>query len=481
MAEDEERRDGSKRSQRRDPARNTRRDPPLIEAEAQDVTPQSDPIPPASDAPPAPPDLAVPTPEGDVSRPEPEELFAPPEPAIAALDEEPAPATHTTEAPTQAETPRPRDPAPEPVRPETRSPWGALAALGFVVLAAGLLYLFYQLSSLPPDTSAAVADLRTRLAAVEARPATGAAGLGDRLTKVEGAVNDVRAGVDALGKRVDTMTAEAASQPNTGAQVAELQTAVADLKTDIAGVKSNVASLPRPDVGRIETRIGDMDQRLAGLQTAVSGIPHIDLGPLTGKVDALESRLKPIEAEAEATRSPEQVAQRRAAPVAVTAQAISGAIDAGQAFPQEFHALQALGADPAKLAALQAVADNGAPSLRDLQAGLAEARDRIVTQGAAPASGSYMDRLVAGASNLVQVRPLGSVVGDTPAAVVARINEAIGNDDLAAALAEWHKLPESSQSAAKALAERIKLRLDAEQAARDIAANAIGAMASPRG
>ena len=87
---------------------------------------------------------------------------------------------------------------------------------------------------------------------------------------------------------------------------------------------------------------------------------------------------------------------------------------------------------------------------------------------------------MAGASGLVQVRPLGSVVGDTPAAMVARMNDDIGNDDLAAALSEWHKLPEASQSASKALADRVKLRLDAEQAAKAIAANAIEAMAATR-
>ena len=477
MAEDEERRDGSKRSGRRDPARNVRRDPPLIEGQAQDVTPEveSSSLGHAVSAPEEPSVT-----EGAALASEAHAADVAHEPAAAAVEREPDASGFSADTFSPSETSSTATQASEPVRQESRSQWGTLAAIGFVVLAAGLLYLFYQISSLPPDNSAAVTDLRTRLSALEARPPTSTAGLGDRITKVEGEIGNIQGGLDTLGKRVDGIAAAATAQPDVAGKVAELQTNLNGVKSELTALTATVAAIPRPDMGHIETRIGDMDQRLSGLQSAVSGIPHVDLGPLTGKVDAIETRLKPIEAETEAARSPDQIAQRRAAPVAVTAQAITGAIEAGQAFPKEFRALQALGADPAKLAPLQAVADAGAPSLRDLQTSLAEAGDRIVARGAAPASGSYMDRLMAGASGLVQVRPLGSVVGDTPAAIVARMNDDIGNDDLAAVLTEWHKLPEASQSASKALADRVKLRLDAEQAAKAIAANAIEAMAATR-
>lgn len=478
MAEDEERRDGSKRSGRRDPARNMRRDPPLIEAQAQDVTPEVvTPLSVGSEMS-APENSSLP--EGGTLASGERASDVPQEPVTASVEREPEPAGLSAATFTASEASPTAASASEPVRQEPKSHWGTLAALGFVVLAAGLLYLLYQLSSLPPDNSATVADLRTRLSALEARPTTSAADLGDRIAKVESAIGNTQGGLDALGKRVDGLASAATAQPDVAGKFADLQTELNGVKSELTALTSTIAAVPRPDMGRIEARFGDMDQRLSGLQNAVSSIPHIDLGPLTGKVDAIETRLKPIEAETEAARSPDEVAQRRAAPVAVTAQAIAGAIEAGQAFPKEFRALQALDADPAKLASLQAVADAGAPSLRDLQASLADARDRIVARGAAPASGSYMDRLMAGASGLVQVRPLGSVVGDTPAAIVARMNDDIGNDDLATALTEWHKLPEDSQSASKALADRVKLRLNAEQAAKAIAADAIEAMAAKR-
>lgn len=489
MAEDEDRREGTRRSGRRDPARNTRRDPPTIEGTAEDLTPVPDTVAASGDLMAAPP---VESEHPNAVRPEPAsaepETLPETEPTLEATAssqaEAPGPAAETTAARETPTTTWADAPAPQ----ASSSRWGALAALGFVILAAGILYLFYQLSSLPPDNSASLADLRSRLAAIESRPATDNAGLADRVAKIEAALGKetsdtsaLRKDTDALGKKVDDLAAELTGQSKAMAQVTALQAALSGLKTEIADVKATVAALPRPDIGRLESRLSDLDQRLGTLQGAVSAIPHIDLGPVTGRLDSIETRLKPIEAETAEARSPQQVAMRRAAPVALTAEAVSDAIQAGRPFPKDLEALRSLGVDAGKLAPLAPVADRGAPTLRDLQASLDGQRDRIVAQGTAPTSGSYMDRLMAGASSLVQVRPVGAVMGDSPSAIVSQMDDAIGRDDLTAALADWHKLPEASQSASKALADRIKLRLDAEQAANAIASDAIAAMAAPRG
>lgn len=481
MSEDEDRREGARRSGRRDPARNTRRDPPTIEGTAEDLTPVPDAVSASGDLMAAP---AVESEHPDAVRPEP--VAAEPS---SLPESEPPP-----EAPIAAEAGAADGVKDDAFRREDTSPayteepkqrgasrWGSLAAVGFVILAAGILYLFYQLSSLPPDNSAAVTDLRSRLAAIESRPATDGAGLAGRVAKLETSSGQETANLAELGKRIDALAAELSVQSGTAAQIKDLQSGLSSLKADIAEVKTTVAALPRPDIGKLDTRLNDLDQRLGTLQAAVSTIPHIDLGPVTDKVDAIETRLKPIEAVTAEAQTPQQVAVRRAAPMALTAEAISDAIRGGQPFPKALEALRSLGVDPAELAPLAPVADSGAPTLHDLQSRLAGQRDRIVTQGTTPTSGSYVDRLMAGASNLVQVRPVGAVLGDSPSAILSRMADEIGRDDLTAALADWHRLPDASQSASKDIADRIKLRLDAEQAAARIVSDAIAAMASPRG
>ncbi|MDX7950006.1 hypothetical protein P7D22_02295 [Lichenihabitans sp. Uapishka_5] len=478
MADDEERRQGMARPNRRDPARSGRRSPPVIDGSAEDVTPAGEAMIPVS------PEVE---PSQDQSTPSPNEAVSPMPGDTIGTSETP-PDSHAASHPFT--TPDPdatagasRFAASSSAMPAApaRSPLALLSTIGVLILAAGLVYLWSQLTSIPPDQSAAVADLRSRLAAVENRPVSDAGAVADRVAKLEAAATATQSIETALGKRLDGVASAIAAQSDVPGQVAALRSAAAGLKTGLADVQTSVAAIPRPDVSRIESRFGEVDTRLNALQGTVSAIPHVDLGPITAKVDGMTSRLTPLESELAAASAPDRIAQRKAAPLAVTAQAIGDAIKSGQPFPQELRALQALQADPARMTPLAAVAEAGAPTLRDLQTGLDDLRGRIVAQGATPQSGSYVDRLMAGASSLVQVRPLGSVVGDTPSAVVSRMRDAIASDDLGAALDDWKLLPAASQEASKSLADRIRSRLDAERAARDIATTAIGAMGSPKG
>ncbi|MCW6509376.1 COG4223 family protein [Lichenifustis flavocetrariae] len=484
MGEEDERREERSRSGRRDATRQMRRDAPVIEGKATEVS--------------SPPIETAETPAFDSSK---SHLDVPPTVVDEVIT---PPVTGESEPSTRADeflTGGGSDPTAEFDRPaetmasDTTSIGGlgepslgeqgrplvpALATVAFLVLLAAVIYLLYQVSN---DRSQ-VADLQSRLAGLEARPSSDMTEISQRISTLESAQAQAHETLGSLSKRVDGFE----STPfGTSAQLDKVEAQTGELKSAVAGVQSALAALPKPEtdridaqIGKIDVHLGEVDQRVSALQNTVSAIPRVDLGPLTSKVDALESRLKPVEAEVNSSKSPQRVAERQAAPMAVTAQAIVAAIETGQAFPQEFKALQVLGADPSKLAPLQTVAASGAPGLQDLQAELAGLRDRIVAKGASPPTGSYLDRIMSGASQLVQVRPLGSIAGDTPSAIVARMSDDIGHDDLSMALAELQKLPETSRTVANGLADRIRLRLEAENAAKAIAANAIGAMA-PRG
>ncbi len=55
------------------------------------------------------------------------------------------------------------------------------------------------------------------------------------------------------------------------------------------------------------------------------------------------------------------------------------------------------------------------------------------------------DRLLSSAMRLVKIRPVGEAPGDTPEAIVARMEERVKNGNLAAAVSEWNALPEASK------------------------------------
>jgi hypothetical protein len=59
--------------------------------------------------------------------------------------------------------------------------------------------------------------------------------------------------------------------------------------------------------------------------------------------------------------------------------------------------------------------------------------------------------------SVVKVRRVGDVTGDTPEAIVARMEEGLRNGNLQASVSEWNSLPEP----AKAVSGEFKQKLDA--------------------
>jgi hypothetical protein len=92
-----------------------------------------------------------------------------------------------------------------------------------------------------------------------------------------------------------------------------------------------------------------------------------------------------------------------------------------------------------------------------------------------------LDRFVAGARGLVQIHPVGAAVGEDPAAIAARIGDDLNHGDLAAAHAEWAKLPDPGKAVAQGWADALQGRLAAEAAAQGLVGKAIAALGQAKG
>jgi hypothetical protein len=64
----------------------------------------------------------------------------------------------------------------------------------------------------------------------------------------------------------------------------------------------------------------------------------------------------------------------------------------------------------------------------------------------------------------IRVRPVGSVEGDTPEAVIARIEDKLNNGDLKGASRDWESLPESAKTAGQDFKTKLDQRLRVETA-----------------
>jgi hypothetical protein len=110
--------------------------------------------------------------------------------------------------------------------------------------------------------------------------------------------------------------------------------------------------------------------------------------------------------------------------------------------------LKALGMDGEDVAALEPLAKRGAPTIATLQAAFPSVADAILAAAdAADPDAGFFDRVAAFGRGLVSVRPTAPIEGDTPEAIVSRMEDAVNRADLATALTEREKLPPEGQSA----------------------------------
>jgi hypothetical protein len=323
---------------------------------------------------------------------------------------EPARATYEEPAsPSYEEQPRPayeEQPRHETTAPARQSNAGALAAsiLGGLIALVGAGSLQYggYLPALGPERSGdsgAVAALSNEVEALKARVSEAPAGNAADLQPIE--------------------TRLAALEKTAG----EGSTAAADPQA-LAKVQD--------DVARMATELAALREAIARTTEAVSTTE----GTLTERIAAAEQKL-------EEPRSDVTVAR------AVAASALKTAIERGGPYLAELEALASISPDDPAVAGLREHAAVGAPSRADMVRDFQDTADQILDAVHQPeGEQGIFNRLVSSAASAVRVRPVGSVEGDTPEAVVARIETKLQNGDFKGAQIEWKTLPESGQAAA---------------------------------
>ena len=257
--------------------------------------------------------------------------------------------------------------------------------------------------------------------------------------------------------RADLVAAEATRQAT---EVAEK---VAAFEARLAAVEKAAATLPAlsEKIVSLEKLEDTNRSRIENLENAMPVAGGSDggvvvLGPLEDridtaeksvtslgeKVDDLSSRLEEL-----AARPPPAVESERAARAIAIGLLRQGA-DSGKGFAADLAMLKALGMDGEDLAALEPLAKKGAPTITTLQAAFPSVADAIIaaTSAVGPDAG-FFDRVAAFGSSLVSIRPTSPIEGDTPEAIVSRMQDAVHRADFATALEERGKLPPEGQAA----------------------------------
>jgi hypothetical protein len=295
----------------------------------------------------------------------------------------------------------------------------ALSALWF----AGVVPVRY---ASPTDSSAQVVALEKQVRDLQNRQAD--PGVSERLAAVDNALRSLGIALTALNKRSEEVAARATASEKT---LTELSDSVRDL------TKNTSAGLSPTDVDIVQKRLSALEQ---AMRASTSDNP---------------------------------------ARLALVAAALRDAVASGLPFATELDRAKSLGADDKTVASLAPFAATGIPASAPLAQELRVLIPAMEKVPGTEAPGGFIERLEANAGKLVRIRPVGAAAGDDRSAVLARIEVAATNGDIAGALTDLGKLDDAVRAPAQDWIGKAQSRQAALAAARQFAADTLRAIGKP--
>jgi hypothetical protein len=287
---------------------------------------------------------------------------------------------------------------------------------------------------------------------------------------------------DLLGERVDALEQQQKA-------AAALTTAQADLANRVTAIETQA----HDDSAGFATLRSDIERLTTQKPGAVSASAPADLGPLKQQLSALQDKLSSLTAQVGdlgsklAAQQNQVVATQHLATQVATAHAgdeaaaiIAGSLlrkaEAGAPFADDLSALESRGIDKGQLANLQAAGATGVATAGELSKQFAAATDAILATAPAPKTHGFLDRLMKDAEGLVRVRRIGDTTGDSLAAHVARIQNALDAGSVETAYQQWTSLPDAAKQKSQAFGQAAKTRIDTIAAARAIESDALASL-----
>lgn len=356
----------------------------------------------------------------------------------------------TAAPPPNAPPPPPPEALPPPI-PRQRSVSGAYAlAIAALAIAAVTFGREIWLERNSAPTAAPAADLVVRLAAVERqlanpppRPESAAdprvVAIGERLAGIERRLGEIAAApaasvtpdqLSTLQRRIQSLESAPAPSVDTG-QIANLSAETTRLREDIARLQD--------EVGALSLVVGDL------------------------------------------MKADRTAAKRNDALLLAVGQ-LREAMARGGSFAPELTSLQALaGNEPSFGPAINALAtraERGVKTRAQLRDEFTRVAPAILRSASTGASESWWQAPIDRLSNLVSVRKIGDVAGDTPDAIAARAEYRLSEDDLSGAVSAVERLSGAPADAARAWLTEARARSDAERAIAALSAQALKAGAN---
>jgi hypothetical protein len=362
-----------------------------------------------------------------------------------------AKAAAAAEADAMADTEEPLRPAPPPPpRPQARlaMPWSAIsiATLAGGLLGAGLVYGLGNWLPLPDQrpviadpstrldaTDSSLGEIEARLLALEEQSKRTQVSLDATITQLDGGLNEVRQSIAAL---------PVATAP---VDLAPLQAELKSLEDRVtaigAGASSADATALAQTVSTIEAGIAELRTQLASLDQRVGAAD----GAITTLKDEVEATQTAISSQTQSLAGTD-IGPAVRLPLVVSG--LESAIANGRPFAAELAGLKALLPDLAVPGPIEASATEGLPRPDAVVAQFTAAVPNVLAGRAAVSTGDMGEDALEWMKGLLALRPVGEVAGDTPEAIVSRLEGAVGRHDFKAAAELLAQLPPAMQAGA---------------------------------
>jgi hypothetical protein len=248
-------------------------------------------------------------------------------------------------------------------------------------------------------------------------------------------------------------------------------------------IEKSVATL-RSDVANLHTQSDQLAAAVNAPRPATGGsvaAPTVDLSAINARIDQIERALRAQSAAvaqasqtAALAKAQDDVPLRRV----VAAALLDVAVRHNDPFGGALTAAKALAADPDKLKPLDTFADKGIPAPPALCRDLLTLVPKLspATTDTSSAGSGIIDRLQAGASNLVRIER-SDAVGNDRSAVVTRMTAAALRNDLPEARRELASLDAADRAPAQAWLDKVAARDAALAASRQFAEETMASLA----
>ena len=201
------------------------------------------------------------------------------------------------------------------------------------------------------------------------------------------------------------------------------------------------------EIERLTADLGAEREKNAALQAEMTAMRATFEETARARDASAEAALASLRAELATARRALEMPPEAAGEAAQALARLGAAIETGGAFETELDAVAAFTSDDDAYAALRARAAEGAPTRRELQARFSQAAREALAAASQDEAEGMIGNLEARLLNIISIRPAAPEPGDSPRAVMSRIEDAVRRDAYALALSQIDALPQPAQAA----------------------------------